>query len=120
MNLTSKEIKDVTSIMKLSSENFFSNMETKINNPASLDDIKNQIDWLDVLDKSKKTINILWDYVGKGAEILLVDGKLFTKKWYNLYGVLKLIKLGKLFFDLILDTYKIWKPKDKLLTGEAI
>ncbi len=110
MTLTNQQINDVTSLMKSSTDNFFSNMELKINNPTSLDDLKNQIDWLEVLDRSKKTINLLWDYVGKGAAILFVDGKLFSKKWYNLFGVLKLIQVGKLFVDLILDTYKIWKP----------
>ena len=108
MQLTTKQISDVTQIMKDSTEEMFEKMRVKFENPESLEDVRRQFDWLEILDKTKESINILWDYVGKGAAILFVDGKLLYVKWYNIFGLLKLINVGKLFYDLIIEIYKIW------------
>ena len=108
MQLTQQQISDVTQIMKDSTESLFEKMRVKFENPDSLEDLRNQYTWLEILEKSKQSINILWEYVGKGASILFVNGKLFSTKWYNLFGVLKLISVGKLFVDLIIEVYKIW------------
>ena len=108
MQLTQQQINDVTQIMKDETETLFDKMRYKFENPDSLEDLRNQYTWLEILEKSKLSINILWEYVGKGASILFVNGKLFSTKWYNLFGVLKLISVGKLFVDLIIEVYKIW------------
>lgn len=108
MQLTTKQISDVTQIMKDSTEEMFEKMRVKFENPESLEDVRRQFDWLEILDKTKESINVLWDYVGKGAAILFVDGKLLSVKWYNIFGLLKLINVGKLFYDLIIEIYKIW------------
>jgi len=108
MQLTTKQISDVTQIMKDSTEEMFEKMRIKFENPESLEDVKRQFDWLEILDKSKQTINVLWEYVGKGAALLFVDGKILTVKWYNIFGLFKLISVGKLFVDLIIEVYKIW------------
>ena len=108
MQLTQQQISDVTQIMKDSTESLFEKMRVKFENPESLEEIKNQHTWLEILEKSKQSINVLWEYVGKGASILFVNGKLLSVKWYNVFGLIKLITVGKLFYDLILEVYKIW------------
>lgn len=108
MQLTVKQINDVTQIMKDETESIFEKMRIRFENPESLEDVRRQFDWLEILEKTKESINILWDYVGKGAAILFVDGKLLSVKWYNIFGMIKLISVGRLFVSLILDVYKIW------------
>ena len=108
MQLTTKQINDVTQIMKDETESIFEKMRVRFENPESLEDVRRQFDWLEILEKTKESINILWDYVGKGAAILFVDGKLLSVKWYNIFGMIKLISVGRLFVSLILDVYKIW------------
>ena len=108
MQLTVKQINDVTQIMKDETESIFEKMRVRFENPESLEDVRRQFDWLEILEKTKESINILWDYVGKGAAILFVDGKLLSVKWYNIFGMIKLISVGRLFVSLILDVYKIW------------
>ena len=108
MQLTTKQITDVTQIMKDETESIFEKMRVRFENPESLEDVRRQFDWLEILEKTKQSINILWDYVGKGATILFVDGKLLSVKWYNIFGMIKLISVGRLFVSLILDVYKIW------------
>lgn len=108
MQLTTKQINDVTQIMKDETESIFEKMRVRFENPESLEDVRRQFDWLEILEKTKESINVLWDYVGKGAAILFVDGKLLSVKWYNIFGMIKLISVGRLFVSLILDVYKIW------------
>lgn len=108
MQLTSFEIKEVTKIMKDNTELLFDHMKTKIENPTNIIELQKQFDFLEILEKSKQTINVLWDYISEGATILFVDGKLFSTKWYNFFGLVKLISVGKLFVDLIIEVYKIW------------
>ena len=108
MQLTVKQINDVTQIMNDETESIFEKMRVRFENPESLEDVRRQFDWLEILEKTKESINILWDYVGKGAAILFVDGKLLSVKWYNIFGMIKLISVGRLFVSLILDVYKIW------------
>jgi len=108
MQITTKQINDVTKIMQDETEQLFEKMRVRFENPESLEDVKRQFDWLEILDKSKQSINVLWEYVGKGAALLFVDGKILTVKWYNIFGLFKLISVGKLFVDLIIEVYKIW------------
>lgn len=108
MQLTQQQISDVTQIMKDETESLFEKMRVRFENPESLEDVKRQFDWLEILEKTKLSINILWDYIGKGADILFVNGKLLSVKWYNVFGLIKLISVGKLFYDLIIEVYKIW------------
>jgi hypothetical protein len=113
MQLTSEQINSITQTMKDETELLFDKMQYHFENPDSLDDLKNQLSWLEILDKSKQSINILGDYVGKGAAILFVNGKLLSVKWYNIFGLIKLITVGKLFVDLIIEVYKIWSFKNE-------
>lgn len=106
--LTSYQIKSVTNLMTEQTEVFFEEMKTKIDKPLDLNDLKNQFSWLEILDKLKLTFTTLIEVIGKGANILYVDGKLLTVKWYNIFGLIKLISVGKLFVDLIVEVYKIW------------
>jgi len=108
MQLTSQNIKEVTQIMKDNNQALFDHMKTKLENPTNMEELKKKFDWLEILEKSKETFNVLWEYIAKGLEILFVKGEIFSKKWYNLFGIVKIISLGKLFYDLIIEVYKIW------------
>ncbi len=108
MQLTSYQIKSLTGLMTEQTEVFFEQMKLKIEQPLDLNELKNQFSWLEILDKLKLTFTTLIEVIGKGANILYVDGKLLTVKWYNIFGWVKLISVGKLFVDFIVDVYKIW------------
>jgi len=107
--ITQKQISSLTQTMTDCSNELFEKAKRDIETPLSLDDLKRQYDWIEILDKTKLSFETLIQYIGKGAAILFVGGKLVSVKWYNIFGLIKLIEVGKLFLNLIQDIYKIWK-----------
>lgn len=67
---------------------------------------------LDFLDKSGKTLKLLIEYIGKGAAIIFAKGSLPAMKWYNIKSLIMIYGLGKLFIELIVAYYNIWKKKE--------
>jgi len=68
-------------------------------------------DAIDFLDKTGLSVKLLIEYIGKGAAILFVDGKILSVKWYSIASIIRLYKLGSLFVQMIQDFYKIWKKE---------
>lgn len=60
-------------------------------------------------ENADKTLKIVIEYVAKGAEILFIDGKILSVKWYSITSIIRIIKLGKLFINLIQEFHNIWK-----------
>ena len=67
---------------------------------------------VDFLDKTGLSVKLLIDYIGQGAAILFVNGKILSVKWYSIASIIRLYKLGSLFVLMIQDFYKIWKKND--------
>ena len=107
--ITQAQITNVTQTMSECSNEMFERLKKDIENPMNMESLKRQYDWLEILDKTKKSFELLIQYVGKGAAILFVNGKLVSVKWYNIFGLIKLIDVGRLFVNLIQEVYKIWK-----------
>lgn len=68
-------------------------------------------DAIDFIDKTGNSVKLLIEYIGKGAAILFVDGKILSVKWYSITSIVRLYKLGSLFVLMIQDFYKIWKKE---------
>jgi hypothetical protein len=67
---------------------------------------------IDFLDKSGETLKLAIDYFSKAAQILFVDGKILSSKWYSINGLIRIYKLGKLFIEMTEKFYLIWKKKN--------
>lgn len=69
-------------------------------------------DAIDFMDKTGNSVKLLIEYIGKGAAILFVDGKILSVKWYSIASLIRLYKLGSLFVKMIEEFYSIWKKKE--------
>lgn len=69
-------------------------------------------DAIDFMDKTGNSVKLLIEYIGKGAAILFVDGKILSVKWYSVASLIRLYRLGSLFVKMIEEFYNIWKKKE--------